>query len=363
MSQSAKLADLTPDQHNANLGTERGTKLLESSISKFGTGRSILIDKHGNIIAGNKTAEMAGQLGMEDVVVVPSDGTKVIAVQRTDLDLNHDNMARELAYADNRVAELDLNWDVEKLQADLEYGIDLEGHSFWSEKELNNILEINVGSLEDGKVHDVEKMSVGQIFDHPDNYREHPEDQLDHIINSIKQNGLYKNIIVAEDGTILAGHGVMRAVRRMGLKEVPVIKLQIDKHSPQALKILTGDNEISRLAEIDDRNLSNILKSINELDSSGLLGTGYDEMMLANLVMVTRPQEEIKDIDEASEWVGMPEYEKDEDHFKMVVLFKTKEERDEFNEKFNLKAKNKQGTYTTWWPYRETGDRSALRYE
>jgi len=67
MSQSAKLADLTPDQHNANLGTERGTKLLESSISKFGTGRSILIDKHGNIIAGNKTAEMAGQLGMEDV--------------------------------------------------------------------------------------------------------------------------------------------------------------------------------------------------------------------------------------------------------------------------------------------------------
>jgi len=362
MTQSAKLADLTPDQHNANLGTERGSKLLETSISKFGTGRSILIDKHGNIIAGNKTAEMAGQLGMEDVVVVQSDGTKVIAVQRTDLDLNYDNRARELAYADNRVAELDLNWDIEKLQADLEYGIDLEAHSLWSEKELKNILEINTEPHEDYKVHDVEKMKVSEIFDHEENYRDHPEDQLDHIINSIKQNGLYKNIIVSTDGTILAGHGVMRAVRRMGLDEVPVIKLNIDKDSPQALKILTGDNEISRLAEIDDRNLSNILKSIKELDSSGLLGTGYDEMMLANLVMVTRPQSEIKDFDEASEWVGMPEYEKDE-RYRLVVQFKSIEERDEFNERFDLKATKREGVMTTWWPYREREDRASIKYE
>ena len=111
MSQSAKLADLTPDQNNANLGTERGSRLLEKSISQFGTGRSILIDKNGHIIAGNKTAEMAGQLGMEDVEIVQSDGTKIIAVQRTDLDLETDNRARELAYADNRVAD-PLYWNM-----------------------------------------------------------------------------------------------------------------------------------------------------------------------------------------------------------------------------------------------------------
>ncbi|HNR65429.1 MAG TPA: hypothetical protein PKJ95_03930 [Atribacterota bacterium] len=35
-----KLSDLIFDNHNANLGTEKGTKLLESSLSKYGAGRS-----------------------------------------------------------------------------------------------------------------------------------------------------------------------------------------------------------------------------------------------------------------------------------------------------------------------------------
>ena len=143
MADEKKLSELTPDKNNANLGTERGMNLLETSLEQFGAGRSILIDKHGKIIAGNKTAETAGQLGMEDVIVVQTDGTKVVAVQRTDLDLENDLKARELAYADNRISELDLNWDLEKLQKDLEIGVDLEGHGFWVESELKNLFEVN----------------------------------------------------------------------------------------------------------------------------------------------------------------------------------------------------------------------------
>ena len=50
------LADLTPDGENFNKHTEFGQKLLEDSLRKFGAGRSILVDKDGNIIAGNSTA-------------------------------------------------------------------------------------------------------------------------------------------------------------------------------------------------------------------------------------------------------------------------------------------------------------------
>jgi len=39
---------------NANRGTERGTSALESSLELYGAGRSILLDKNGIIIAGNK---------------------------------------------------------------------------------------------------------------------------------------------------------------------------------------------------------------------------------------------------------------------------------------------------------------------
>jgi hypothetical protein len=49
----AKLSDLQPDRRNANKGTERGLKALDHSLRQYGAGRSILVDKHGRIIAGN----------------------------------------------------------------------------------------------------------------------------------------------------------------------------------------------------------------------------------------------------------------------------------------------------------------------
>jgi len=110
----AKITDLVPDELNANQGTERGDWMLTQSLQKFGAGRSILIDKKGRIIAGNKTAAKFGENGLEDVVVVQTDGTKLVAVQRTDIDLDSP-AGRELALADNRVGEVNLSWDVEAL--------------------------------------------------------------------------------------------------------------------------------------------------------------------------------------------------------------------------------------------------------
>jgi len=48
------LSDLQHDPHNANRGTPRGRKTLATSLQQFGAGRSILVDKDGIIIAGNK---------------------------------------------------------------------------------------------------------------------------------------------------------------------------------------------------------------------------------------------------------------------------------------------------------------------
>ena len=51
-----KLSDLKLDAKNANLGTDRGRKMLKQSLAELGAGRSILADKHGNVIAGNKNS-------------------------------------------------------------------------------------------------------------------------------------------------------------------------------------------------------------------------------------------------------------------------------------------------------------------
>jgi DNA modification methylase len=132
-----KLKDLIPDEKNANKGSERGQQLLENSLRKCGAGRSILIDKNGRILAGNKTVENAGAIGMDDVIVVQSDGTKLVAVQRTDLDLTKDKAAKDLAIFDNRVSEVSLSWDVDVLK-ELDAEIDLK--EFWTEAELDILL-------------------------------------------------------------------------------------------------------------------------------------------------------------------------------------------------------------------------------
>ena len=132
----AKLSDLHPDASNANNGTERGRQALETSLRKYGAGRSILLDKHMRIIAGNKTAEVAGELGIDDVVIVQTDGRQIVAVQRTDLDIDSPE-GRGLAYADNRVGELDLSFNPAQVALDVADGLDLSG--FWREDELDEL--------------------------------------------------------------------------------------------------------------------------------------------------------------------------------------------------------------------------------
>jgi DNA modification methylase len=127
------ISDLTPDPQNANRGTVRGREALTKSLQEYGPGRAVLIDRHGTVIAGNKTVEEAKRLNIP-LRVVKTDGDVLVAVQREDLDLATDTRAKQLAIADNRVGQLDLEWDVEMLKQIKEQGLDLSG--FWTPEEF-----------------------------------------------------------------------------------------------------------------------------------------------------------------------------------------------------------------------------------
>lgn len=120
----AKISDLVFDDKNFNKHTEYGMSLIEKSIRNNGAGRSILIDKNNRIIAGNGVTEIAGQIGLEDVQIVESDGTKIIAVKRTDIDLDS-KQGREMALADNATGAADLQWDAETI-AEVEDEFDID---------------------------------------------------------------------------------------------------------------------------------------------------------------------------------------------------------------------------------------------
>jgi hypothetical protein len=113
-----KLSDLIPDDKNFNKGSEYGNGLIEKSFSKFGAGRSILIDKNNRIIAGNKSVENAMSIGLDDVQIVESDGKRIIAVKRMDIDLDTPQ-GREMALADNASAKANIVFDAELIEAEL----------------------------------------------------------------------------------------------------------------------------------------------------------------------------------------------------------------------------------------------------
>ena len=196
---------------------------------------------------------------------------------------------------------------------------------------------------------------------HPRNYRKHPMSQLRHIIDSIETHGFYRNVVVAKDLTILAGHGVVDAALHMGLAKIPVITMDIEPDDLRAIKLLTGDNEISNLSEVNDRLLTELLREVMGEQDLGLTGTGFDADQLASLVMVTRPTSEIKDKNEAAEWVGMPDWEVEPAPIKLIVSFANESDRSEFARivGYNLTEK----TTSVWFPPRTRDDNSGLAFE
>ena len=126
-----KTSDHIPDDKNFNIGSEAGGALIKNSFKKFGSGRSILIDKNNKIIAGNKSVEYSG---IDDVQIIESDGKRLIAVKRTDIDLDTPE-GREMALADNATAKANIIFDAELIEAELgeavceEWGVEIPDHA------------------------------------------------------------------------------------------------------------------------------------------------------------------------------------------------------------------------------------------
>lgn len=97
------MGEIKLDAHNYRIHDDKNLKLIKRSLKKLGAGRSILIDADGEIIAGNATFKTAQELGIP-VEVIKTDGTKIVALQRTDLH-TQDRKRKEMALMDNTTSE------------------------------------------------------------------------------------------------------------------------------------------------------------------------------------------------------------------------------------------------------------------
>ena len=337
ISTECSLSELKPYKNNSKIHPEQQIKNIVASIKQFGFTQPIVCDEEKTILSGHGRYEAAKQMQIDEVPIR-------IVENLTD--------AQKKAYiiADNKIAEQS-EWDENKVLEELGNISNLDE----LHQDIVDLLDFNTFSF-----YTVRQMAVADLKPHPKNYKSHPADQLEHLKQSITDNGIYRNVIVAKDNTILAGHGVVKAAQSLGLSSVPVLKLELESDSIEAVKLLTADNEVSHLGEVDDRALSNILKEI--MEKSDLLGTGYDEMMLQNLLYVTRPASEIKTTDHAAEWMGMPDYEISEEAKKLIVNFETYEDKKVFCEQNNFLF-NEKGTESIWFPEKERRDITSVGFE
>jgi DNA modification methylase len=96
----------------------------------------------------------------------------------------------------------------------------------------------------------VEMWQVADLVPYTKNARQHPPEQIDQIAASMERFGFTIPMLVAEDGTIIAGHGRLMAAAQLGLSEVPVMVARGWSEEDRRLYTL-ADNRLAEIAEWD----------------------------------------------------------------------------------------------------------------
>ena len=123
-----------------------------------------------------------------------------------------------------------------------------------------------------------EKYPTEKLIPYARNSRTHNDEQIAQIVASIKEFGFTNPILIGDDDVIIAGHGRLMAAQRLGMTEVPVIRLpHLTETQRRALVI--ADNKIALNAGWDEEMLHLEMEELSELDFDlNLLGFNPDEL-------------------------------------------------------------------------------------
>ena len=164
----AKIADLKFDDKNFNRHTSYGMSLLEKSLRELGAGRSILLDKDNNIIAGNGIVEAAGSVGLENVKIIETTGDEIVAVKRTDMTIDSKE-GREMALADNATANADLSWDEDNIKEQTEKW-DFDTSDWGMDFNFDKDTEVEEDEAPEANENEPAKSKLGEVY-HLGNHR------------------------------------------------------------------------------------------------------------------------------------------------------------------------------------------------
>lgn len=127
---------------------------------------------------------------------------------------------------------------------------------------------------------EVEEISIGDVRPSPHNSRLHSDDQVRDIAASIREFGWTVPLLIDETGTLLAGHGRLRAAQLLQQATVKCIrKVGLTDHQKRAYVI--ADNKLAQGSEWDEKLLSMELRELLAADFNvGVIGFDDAELNL-----------------------------------------------------------------------------------
>jgi DNA modification methylase len=126
------------------------------------------------------------------------------------------------------------------------------------------------------------KKKVKDLIPYINNSRTHSEEQITQLVSSIKEFGFTNPILLAPDNSIIAGHGRLQAVKRLGHEEVPCIVVEgLTKTQIKALII--ADNQLALNAGWDLEKLSVEIEGL-EADKFDLSLLGFEDDFIKDLL-------------------------------------------------------------------------------
>lgn len=143
----------------------------------------------------------------------------------------------------------------------------------------------------------IERIAVETLLPYAKNSRTHSDEQVAQIAASIKEFGFNNPILIDKENTIIAGHGRLMAARRVGMADVPCIRLGHLTETQRKAYII-ADNRLALNAGWDNEVLSLELSELLEDDFDlDLLGFEADEL---DALLGNEDEEEKADIEKGS---------------------------------------------------------------
>lgn len=136
----------------------------------------------------------------------------------------------------------------------------------------------------------IEYLPVGKLLRYAKNSRTHSDEQVEQLVNSIREFGFTNPVLIDEKNELIAGHGRLAAAEILEMDKVPAIRLSnLSEKQKKAYRI--ADNKLALNAGWDMQLLAEEVKVLMD-DDFDIDLLGFNDAELDEMLSDEQPQEE-----------------------------------------------------------------------